>query len=142
MAAEAEAEEEVRIPGARSQMAVHEAQVTYLEETYGVDLSTYSAAEIIAIAYATRVEWRQTEIYHEVKNGLGETREAEKEAKRLEREEAAAVKAAEREAKAAEKAAKADGAEKPAGKTSKATAKKAAPAKKAAAKKGAKDPFK
>lgn len=131
MATEAEVEE-VRVPGGRSQVAIHQGQVDYIEETYGVTMKGKSPAEIISLAYATRVEWRQTETYHELKDGQAAEREAAAEAKALAREEAAAAKA---------ETAKAAKAEKPA---AKATAKKAAPAKKAAAKKGAKgkaDPF-
>ncbi len=137
-------EAEAAIPGLRSQTAVHEGQIAWIESEYGIDVSTYSAAEVLAVGYATRVAWRQTEAYQEAKASLSEAREAAAEEKRIAREEAAAERAAAKEAKEAEKAAKASEGE---AKPVKGSTKKAAPAKAAAKKapakgKGkAKDPF-
>jgi len=119
-APEPEVEEE---GGLRSQMFKHEAQVDFINGKYGIDLDTMSAAEIIAYAYATRVEWRKTDTYR----NLVESRKGEAAAEAAAKKAAAA---AAREAKAAAKATEAAAA--PAQKATKAAATKKAPAKAAA----------
>lgn len=104
----------------RSQMAIHEGQVAYIESEKGVDLSKLSPAEVIAHAYATRVAWRQTDDYKAIRASAAESRAADAEAR----------KAAAAERKAAK--AKAEKASKPAAKkATKAPAKKATGAKRA-----------
>lgn len=130
-------DEEAAPAGARSQLWKHEAQVEWYKETYGIDLEKdHSAAEIIAAAYATRVEWRKSDTYKELVAEYEAEKEEEKERKAAEAEE----RAAERKAKADEKAAKAkskEGEDKPKPSGRKGAAKKAAAAKKAPAKKAA-----
>lgn len=107
------AEEEVTEEGGlRSQMYKHEGQVAFINEKYDINLDELSAAEIIAYAYATRVEWRKTDTYKELISSHAEEAEKEREAKALARAEAAAAKKAEKEAEAAAKAEKAAAAEK------------------------------
>jgi hypothetical protein len=122
--ADTETVEAEETSGPRSQMWIHEGMVDWLQEEYEVDFDTLSPAEVIALAFARRNEWRRTETYAALKAGRAEQREAEKaeraaaaEARKAERQAAAAAKA---EAAKAEKAA-----EKPAAKASKTTAKKA-----------------
>jgi hypothetical protein len=109
-------ENEEETGGPRSQMWKHEAMVEWLNEQYGVDLDTLSAAEIIAYAFAKRVEWRRTDIYRNLVNSRAETVEAEKAAKAEERAKAAAERKAAKEAEkaAAKEAAAAEGAKSPA----------------------------
>lgn len=58
MAKQAEAEVVEEEAGLRSRMFLHEALVEYINETYGVDLDTLSAAEVVAWAFAKRNEFR------------------------------------------------------------------------------------
>lgn len=118
--AEPEVEEE---GGLRSQMFKHEAQVEYINEEYGVDLDTLSAAEIIAYAYATRVAWRKTDTYRNLVEAHKGEAAAEAAAKKAEREAAAKARAEAKAAKAAEAAAAPAA---PAQKATKATAAKKA----------------
>lgn len=126
MAEEAEAQE----GGLRSQMYKHEAMVEWVNEQYGVDLDTLSAAEVIAYAFASRVEWRKSDEY----KGVVEAHAEEAAAAKEEKAKARAAKAA--EAKAEKASAKKEAAPKKAAKATKAakkTAKKATKASKAAA---------
>jgi hypothetical protein len=146
--------EEVEGTGLRSQMWKHEAMVEWLSEVkeYG-DLSEWSPAEVIAIAFAHRNEWRRTDTYRNLVESHAAEAEEARAAKAAAREEEKAAKAAEREAAKAEKeAAKAAAAEgketakatKPAaGKATKAPAKAVRKASKATAKRSAstEDPF-
>lgn len=114
MADEVEETEEVEEGGFpfRSQLHVHEGQVAWLASEKGFDAdevdddgaAVWSAAEIVAAAYATRVEWRKTSTYRELVEEHRQVAEAEA----AQRAEAAAARKAEREAaaKAAAKAAK------------------------------------
>lgn len=116
--------------GLRSQMWKHEAMVSWLNEQEGVDLDTLSAAEIIAYAFARRVEWRKSDTYRNLVASHATEAEAAREAKAAERAEAAAARKAAKEAEAAEKAAAKETDAAP----SKAAAKKAAAAAKPVAK--------
>lgn len=128
----AEATEEVEeyIPGTRSQDWLHNAHVEYIETEYGVNLSKSSPAEVISIAFATRREFRESEIYADAKSAAAEAKEEAKAAAAEARAEAKAererlkAEAAEAKAAAAEKAEK-PAAKKGAAKATKATAKKA-----------------
>jgi hypothetical protein len=147
--ADEEVEQEEGGLGLKSQLWKHEAMVGWLEESkeYG-DLSEYSPGEIVAIAFAHRVEWRKSDEYQNLVMEHREQAESERAERAAAREAAKAEKAAEREAakaaKEAAEAAKTDGKEtakatkaaKPAAKktATRATAKR--PAAKAAA-----DPF-
>jgi hypothetical protein len=67
--AEPELEEEVEAEeggGFRSQMWKHEAMVEWLNEQVGEDINDYSAAQIIALAFAQRVSWRKSDEYQEL----------------------------------------------------------------------------
>lgn len=128
-----EATEEVEeyIPGTRSQDWLHNAHVEYIETEYGVNLSKSSPAEVISIAFATRREFRESEIYSDAKSAAAEAKEEAKAAAsearaeaKAERERLKAEAKAEKDA-AAEKAEKAPAAKKGAAKA-KAPAKKAA----------------
>lgn len=113
------AEEEVSEEGGlRSQMWKHSAMVDFINKRDDVDLDTMTAAEIIAYAFARRVEWRQSETYQEIVEAHKATAQEEKAAKAEARAAAAAAKAAEKEA---EKATKAEKAEKAPAKATKAT---------------------
>lgn len=92
-------EEEVEyVPGERSQQWLHEAHVAYLEDEYpDLNLGRKKPNEVIAIAFATRRDYRASEIYAEAK-----------EAHEAEAEEAKAAAVEEREARAAERAAAAE----------------------------------
>lgn len=128
--------------GTRSQMYKHEGQVEFINEKYGIDLDQLTASEIIAYAYATRVEWRQSDTYKELVEAHKESAAAEAAEKKAAREKAAAEKKAAAEAEAAAKAEKATKAEKTPAKATKAT-KTPAKATKAtkATKKGGDSPF-
>lgn len=91
-----------RVPGARSQTQIHQGQVDYVSETYGINLDELSAAEVISIAYATRNEWRGTDTYRELKDSVKAEAAEARESKAQER----AARKAERAAKAAEEGAK------------------------------------
>jgi hypothetical protein len=144
MAVEAE---ELALPG-RSHMWKHEAMVEWINETEGINLDDYSAAEIISWAFAKRAAWRKSEVsgspYRQLlldhaaeleaeREELKAQRAAEREAAKAEREAEKAAKAA--QAAKAAPAAKATKAAKPAAaKATRATkAAKTAPATKAAA---------
>lgn len=138
-AAEVEVEETEEVAGvSRSAMHIHEAMVEWLESN-GYLTGDESTAEVVAVAFAKRNEWRKSEEYAEVKEEYASTREAEKEAKAAARAERAAAKAAAEEDDEEE-------APKPK-KGKKAAASKAAPAKAKKAKRKSKsadtddDPF-
>lgn len=119
--------------GLRSQQWKHDAMVEWLEseEGYGYSLDELSPAEVIAVAFAYRVRWRNSQTYVDLVEAHKAEAEEEKAAKAEAREAAKAEKAKEREAaKAAKEAAKAE-AEGKAKETAKAT-KPAAKASKAA----------
>jgi len=99
----AEEETEETGGGLRSQLFKHEGQVAWINEQYGVDLDTMSAAEIIAYAYATRVAWRKSDEYKAVIAANEDRIAEEKAARAKEREEAKAEREKERAAKKAEK---------------------------------------
>lgn len=108
---------------ARSQMWKHEAMVEWLTEQ-GFITPKSSQVEVVAAAFAHRVEWRKSERYLGLENPAAaereaarEKREAERAAKAEEREAAKAKRAEEREAARAAKAA-----EKEAAKATKAAA--------------------
>jgi hypothetical protein len=105
--------------GPRSQMHIHEAQVAWIQSDKGVDLSTLSPAEVIAWAYATRVEWRSTDRYQTVKTEAREAAERERSERKAATEAARAEAKAKRDAEAAEKKAarEAEAAKKADGKT-------------------------
>lgn len=136
----------------RSSVAIHQGQVDWLEASRGIDMSTLSPAEVISLAYASRVAWRKTEEYQAAKAAQADIRQAEKAkadearaAKAQERAEAKAAKEAERakakaeaeEARAAKAAQKGEGATK----ATKATAKKATAKKTTQASQEESDPF-
>lgn len=81
----------------RSHMYKHEAMVQWLEEQ-GHAVSNATPAEVIAIAFAKRVEWRKSDTYRSLVEGRSEQLASEKAARQQEREQA-------REARKAEKAA-------------------------------------
>jgi hypothetical protein len=118
--------------GPKSQSWKHEAMVDWINSTYGVDLDTLTAAEIVAYAFAYRNAWRATDTYRSLIDGRKGQAEAEKAERKAARDAAAAERkaAAAAEKAAAKKAAPAKAAAKKA--PAKAAAKKA-PAKKAAA---------
>jgi hypothetical protein len=151
--ADEEVEQEEGGLGLKSQLWKHEAMVEWLESVkeYG-DLSEYSPGEIVAIAFAHRVEWRKSDEYQNLVIEHREQAEAERADRAAAREAAKAEKAAEREAakaaKEAAEAAKTDGKETAkatkATKAAKPAAKKTATratAKRPAAKAAAADPF-
>lgn len=121
--------EALPLPG-RSHMWKHEAMVEWINETEGINLDEYSAAEIISWAFAKRAAWRKSEVSGSPYRQLLLDHAAELEA---EREELKAERAAEREAakaaREAEKAAKAAEAAKAAPVPKAAKAAKPAPAK-------------
>ena len=125
-AVETEVEEE---GGLRSQMWKHEAMVDWINANDGVDLDTLSAADIIAYAFARRVEWRKSDTYRSL---VEEYRQSAAEESAQRKAAAAAAKAERDAAKAAE--AKATPAPAKATKTAakKAAATKATPAPKKA----------
>lgn len=131
-------EEEVveAVPGERSQRWVHEGQVEWIEATYDIDLNDrkqYDAAGIACVLYATRVPWRKSPEYAQLKvDHEAEVEEAKAEAA-AERERARQEKQAERDAKAA----KATKPAKAAAKKTTAKAKPAAKSRKTATKKAA-----
>lgn len=102
-------EETTEEGGLRSQMWKHTAMVDFINERDGVTLDELSAADIIAYAFARRVEWRQSDTYRELVESHKATAQEEKAAKAEARAAAAAAKKAEQEAA---KAAKAEAAEK------------------------------
>jgi hypothetical protein len=127
-------EEEVEaVPGERSQRWVHEGQVDWIYTTYDIDLSNhkqYGPADIACILYATRVDWRQSPEYAQLKLDHAQEVEDAKAEAAAERERAKAAKPTKAPAKAAKATKKA-----PAKKVTKAPAKAAA--RKAVAKKTA-----
>lgn len=137
---------------ARSQMWKHEAMVQWLESEHGADFDSMTAADVIAMAFAKRVEWRKSQTYADLLNDRAEVVAAEKVAKAEQREAVKAERAAVREAEAAKKAAakEAEAAERAAAKAAKAEqapapatkATRAAKATKAPAKAAAKAPTK
>lgn len=134
----------------RSQIWKHEGMVEWLESVKEYDFSEAEPAEVIAAAFAHRVEWRRSEAYQnivaehqEAAEAARAERAAQREAEKEARQAAAAAKAAEKEA--AEKA-KTDGkttAKATKGTTAKATTTKATRkgTRKATAGAGASDPF-
>lgn len=132
------------VPGERSQRWVHEGQVDWIYSEYGVDLNdrkAYDAAGIACVLYATRVAWRKSQEYADLKAAheaeVEDARaEAEAERERVAKERAAAKAAKEKEKAKAAKPAKAPA--KRAAAKPKAAAKKATPRKTAAKKAAAK----
>lgn len=61
-APEPEATEETT-PASRSRMWLHEGMVDWLNAQVGEDINTYSAADIISLAFAQRNAWRDSEEY-------------------------------------------------------------------------------
>ncbi len=99
-----EPEAEETVPASRSRMWLHEGMKVWLDEQTGEDLDTYSAADIISLAFAKRNEWRDSDEYQELLDEHGVARRG-----------AAKVEKAAKPAKAAKKgAAVADTATKPA----------------------------
>jgi len=138
---EVEVEEEDGSVIGRSQIWKHEAQVLWLLEVKEIDCDELTPAEIIAVAYSTRVEWRKSETYSDLVAEHTEEARAEATAKK----EAAAERKAKAAAEKAEKAERkskeeADNKAKAAGAVEKkaARATKASAAKKTAAKSAAK----
>lgn len=121
-------EEEVEyVPGQRSQTWIHEAHVEYLEAEYpDLNLAKLKPAELIAVAFASRRDYRASEVYEEAKAEHVNSVEEERARLAEERAEAKAQREAERAEKAAAKSAKKGEASK-----SKATAKKGSKATKA-----------
>ena len=131
MAPEAEPDEAEYVPGQRSQEWLHLAHVEFIEAEYDIDLNKLPANEVIAIAFATRRDYRASEIYSDAKEAHAaevakEAAKAEREAAREEREAARAKAKEEKEAAKAK-------AEKTAEKATKGTAKKATAASKKSA---------
>lgn len=110
MADEEEVEEEY-VPGERSQDWLHVAHVAYLEDEYpDLNLGRKKPNEIIAIAFATRRDFRASDIYLEAKEAHAADVEEAKAALQEEREARKAERAAAAEEK---KAARAEKTEKP-----------------------------
>lgn len=87
----------------RSQMWKHEAMVEWLESEKGYELVGASPAEVIAAAFAHRVEWRKSDTYQDLVTQHAEAAEAAREERRQARELAAEQRAQERAAAKAEK---------------------------------------
>ncbi len=133
MAPEAETDEAEYVPGQRSQEWLHLAHVEFIEAEYDIDLNKLPANEVIAIAFATRRDYRASEIYSDAKEAHAAEVEEAKEAAKAEREAAREEREAARaKAKEEKEAAKAK-AEKTAEKATKGTAKKAPAASKKSA---------
>jgi hypothetical protein len=122
---EAEAEE----VALRSQIWKHEAMVEWLNEQFEIDLDSLPAAEVIAYAFAKRVEWRKSNDYLSLVDDYRTETAQRKEQEAAAREAAKLEKEAE---KAAEKAAAAeadeDGDSEPPAKTGRAKKAAATPA--------------
>lgn len=58
-----EPEAEEAVPASRSRMWLHEGMKVWLDEQTGDDIDTYSAADIISLAFAKRNEWRDSDEY-------------------------------------------------------------------------------
>lgn len=53
------------MPGS-PQLWKHEAQLDWMANTYGYDYDSMSLAEVVAVAFKHRTEWRETPDYEEV----------------------------------------------------------------------------
>ncbi len=96
-AAPAPEPEEEAVPASRSRTWLHEGMKAWLDEQTGDDIDTYTAADIIALAFAQRNAWRDSDEYQALLDEHGVSRRGAKPAKPAKEEKPA--KAAPKKAK-------------------------------------------